>query len=75
MNVMSPGQILSDVHIEVFEAAHSVHWGPTDDEWGVNFLSPPEVHNQLLSFSDFQRETMMSISPPHQGRQALCCWR
>ncbi len=59
MNVMSPGQILSDVHTEVFEAAHSVHWGPTDDEWGVNLLlPPPEVHNQLLGFADIQRETV-----------------
>lgn len=59
LNVISPGQVLGNVYAKVFEAAHSLHWGPVNDEWGVDpLLPPPKVHNQLLGFADIQKETV-----------------
>ncbi len=60
LNVCSPCQVLGDVYTEVLEAAHPLLRGPTDHKSSVGpLLSLPEVHNQLLSFAHFQRETVV----------------
>ncbi len=60
LNVCSPCQVLGDVYTEVLEAAHPLLRGPTDHKRSVGpLLSLPEVHNQLLSFAHFQRETVV----------------
>ncbi len=57
LNVCSPSQVLGDVYTEVLEAAHPLHRGPTDHKRSVGpLLSLPEVHNQLFSFAQNQRE-------------------
>ncbi len=39
---------------------HPLHRGPTDHKRSVGpLLSLPEVHNQVFSFADVQRETVV----------------
>ncbi len=60
LNVCNPSQDLRDVYTEVLEVAHPLHRGPTDHNRGVgSLLSLPEVHGQLFSFSNVQRETVV----------------
>ncbi len=60
LNVCSPCQVLGDVYTEVLEAAHPLHRGPTDHKRTVGpLLSLPEVYNQLFSFANVQRETVV----------------
>ncbi len=60
LNVCSPSQVLWDVYIEVLEAAHPLHRGPTYLKRSVGpLLSLPEVNNQLFSFAHIQRETVV----------------
>ncbi len=60
LNVCSPSQVLGDVYIEVLEATHPLHRGPTDHKGSVGpLLSLPEVHDQLFSFAHVQRETVI----------------
>ncbi len=60
LNVCSPSQVLGDVYTKVLEAAHPLHWGPADHKRSVGpLLSLPEVHNQLFSFAQIQRETVV----------------
>ncbi len=58
LNVCS--QVLGGVYTEVLEAAHPLHRGPTDHKRSVGLLlSLPEVHDQLFSFAQVQRETVV----------------
>ncbi len=60
LNVCSPSQVLIEVYIEVLEAAHPLHRGPTDHKRSVGrLLSLPDVHDQLFSFAHVQRETVV----------------
>ncbi len=60
LDVCSPSQVLGDVYTEVFEAAYSLHRGPTDHKRSVGpQVSLSEVHNQLFSFAHIQRETVV----------------
>ncbi len=60
LNVCCPSQVLGDVYTEVLEAAHPLHRGPNDHKRSVGpLLSLPEFHNQLFSFTQIQRETVV----------------
>ncbi len=44
----------------LLEAAYPLHRGPSDHKRGVGpLLSLPNVHDQLISFADIQRETVV----------------
>ncbi len=60
LNVCSPCQVLEDIYTKVLEATHPLHRGPTDHKRSVGpLLSLPEVHDQLFSFAQVQRETVV----------------
>ncbi len=60
LNVCSLRQVLRDVYTEVLEATHPLHRGPTDHKRSVGpLLSLHQVHNQLFSFANVQRGTVV----------------
>ncbi len=62
-----PGQALCDVDTKVFEVVHPLHRGPVHVNWGVvPPLLLPNVHYQLLSLADIQKEVAV-LTPASQA--------
>ncbi len=65
-SVVSPGEVLCDVHTQELGAAHSVHSCTIDGQRSMLSVHSPEVNNNLLRLLHIQREIVVT-APPGQA--------
>ncbi len=65
-SVVSPGEVLCDVHTQELGAARSLHSRTVDDQRSMLSVHSPEVNNNLLRLLHIQRE-IVDPAPPSQA--------
>ncbi len=59
-SVVSPGEVLCDVHTQELGAAHSIHSHTIDGQRSMLSVHSPEVNNNLLRLLHIQREIVLT---------------
>ncbi len=62
-SVVSPGEVLCDVHTQELGAAHSLHSRTVDGQRSMLSVHSPEVNNNLLRLLHIQREIVVLFTP------------
>ncbi len=62
-SVVSPGEVLCDVHTQELGAAHSLHSRTIDGQRSMLSVHSPEVNNNLLRLLHIQREIVFTAPP------------
>ncbi len=65
-SVVSPGEVLCDVHTQELGAAHSLHSRTIDGQRSMLSVHSPEVNNNLLRLLHIQRAIVVT-APPGQA--------
>ncbi len=62
-SVVSPGEVLCDVHTQELGAAHSLHSCTVDGQRSMLSVHSSEVNNNLLHLLHIQREIVVTAPP------------
>ncbi len=68
-SVVSPGEVLCDVHTQERGAARSLHSRTVDGQRSMLSVHSPEVNNNLLCLLHIQREIVVPVPAPFMERQ------